>query len=105
MSCLHCIFRKDEWILTKIAQIHLWEMEKNWLDFDDLDHILKVTGGQRMLNNALSALYFLNKWMDFNQSCIGISFGDFGDLGPTFKVTRGQRMLKNVLSAFCRLKG
>ena len=27
-------------------------MDKNWLDFGDLDSILKVTGGQRVLENV-----------------------------------------------------
>ena len=38
-------------------------MEKNWLDFFDLDPIFKVTLG---LENGLSALYLLKEWMDFN---------------------------------------
>ena len=45
-------------------------------DFTGLDPILKVTGGQRMLKNALSALYLLKGWMDFNKTCTGISLGD-----------------------------
>ena len=40
-------------------------MEKNWLDFGDLDHIFKVTGGLRLLENGLFALYLQNEWMDF----------------------------------------
>ena len=34
-------------------------MKKNWLDFDDLDSIFKVTLGLGMLKNGLSASYFL----------------------------------------------
>ena len=41
-------------------------MEKNWLDFGDLDSIFKVTLGLRLLENGLSALYLLKEWMDFN---------------------------------------
>ena len=32
-------------------------MEKNWLDFGDLDPIFKVTQGLRLLKNGLSAPY------------------------------------------------
>ena len=38
-------------------------MEKNWLDFGDLDPIFKVTLGLRLLENGLSALYLLKEWM------------------------------------------
>ena len=41
-------------------------MEKNRLDFGDLDPIFKVTLGIRLLENGLSALYLLKEWMDFN---------------------------------------
>ena len=41
-------------------------MEKNWLDFGDLDPIFKVTLGLRLLENGLSALYLLKEWMDFH---------------------------------------
>ena len=41
-------------------------MEKNWLDFGDLDPIFKDTLGLRLLENGLSALYLLKEWMDFN---------------------------------------
>ena len=41
-------------------------MEKNWVDFGDLDTIFKVTLGLRLLENGLSALYPLKEWMDFN---------------------------------------
>ena len=41
-------------------------MEKNWLDFEDLDLIFKVTLGLRLLENGLSALYLLKEWIDFN---------------------------------------
>ena len=40
-------------MLTKPAQIHHLEMQKNGLDFGDLDLIFNVTGGQRMLKKCL----------------------------------------------------
>ena len=39
-------------------------MEKNWLNFGDLDPIFKVTGGLRLLENGLSAPFLQNEWMD-----------------------------------------
>ena len=41
-------------------------MEKNWLDFGDLDPIFKVTLELRLLENGLSALYLLKERIDFN---------------------------------------
>ena len=41
-------------------------MEKNVLNFGDLDPIFKVTGGIRLLENGLSAPYLQNKWLDFD---------------------------------------
>ena len=52
-----------------------------------------------MLKNALSTLYLLKGWMDFNQICtdifweMGKELVRFGDLDLIFKVTGGQRML------------
>ena len=48
-------------------------MQKNLLDFGDLDLIF--TGDQKMLIIALSALYLLKESMDFNQTCMDISLG------------------------------
>ena len=45
-------------------------MEKNWLDFGDLDSIFKVTLGLRLLENGLSALYLIEEWMNFDQTYI-----------------------------------
>ena len=56
-------------------------MKKNWLDFGDLVFIFKVTGGQRMLKNALSPLCLLKGWMNCNQTCTDIYLGDVKDLG------------------------
>ena len=61
MSYSHSISREDQWILTKPVQIYNWEMKKNWIDFGDLVSIFKVTEGQRLLKNALSALYLLKE--------------------------------------------
>ena len=41
-------------------------MEKNWLDFGDLDPIFKVTGGLRLFENGLSTPYPQNEWKDFD---------------------------------------
>ena len=70
MSCLQPISNRDGCFFTKLVQIYHWEMQKNWIDFGDLDLIFKVAGGQRMLIYALSPVYLLNGWMDFNQTCI-----------------------------------
>ena len=40
-------------------------MEKNWLDFGDLDPIFEVTGGLKSLENGLSASCLQNEWIDF----------------------------------------
>ena len=56
----------NEWILTKLVHLYFCDMEKNWLDFGDLDPIFKVTGGLRLLENGLSAPYLKNEWMDFD---------------------------------------
>ena len=41
-------------------------MEKNTLNFDDLDLISRVTGGRGLLENGLFAPCVLNEWMDFD---------------------------------------
>ena len=41
---------------------------KNLSDFGDLDHMFKVTGGQRMLKNTLSTLYLLEGLIDLINS-------------------------------------
>ena len=71
-------------------------MEKNWLDFGDLDPIFKVTQGLRLLKNGLSAPYLMKEWMDFDQTWELIRFWC---LDPIFKVTGGLRFLENGLSA------
>ena len=88
--------------MTKLAQLYCCDMEKNWLDFDDLE----VTGGPRLLENGFSAPYLQNEWMDFDQTCTAIlgqrqELIRFGDLDPISKVTGGLRLLENGLSAPC----
>ena len=84
-------------------------MEKNWLDFDDLEPISKVTGGLR-LENGLSAPYLQNdRWIltklvhlyccDMEKNWL-----DFGDFDPIFKVTQWLRLLENSLLAPCFMK-
>ena len=47
-------------------------MEKNGLDYSDLDSIFKVTQGHRLLENGLPAARLMNEWMDFDQTCTTI---------------------------------
>ena len=69
MACRHPISWRNKWILTKLPKLYCCDMKKNWLDFDDLDPILKVTGGFRLLKNGFSAPYLQNEWMYFDQTC------------------------------------
>ena len=64
MACLHPISRMKGWSLTKLVHLYCFDMEKNWLDFCDLDPIFKVTQGLRLLENSLSAPYLMKEWMD-----------------------------------------
>ena len=67
-------------------------MEKNWLDFNDLDPIFKVTLRLRLVENGLSTSYLLKEWIDFNHLHIYIvgilekNWLDFGDLDPIFNL-------------------
>ena len=72
MACLHPISWMNGWILTKLAQLHCWDRDKNWLYFGDLNPIFKVTRGLRFLENDLSAPYLLNEWMDLGRICTSI---------------------------------
>ena len=93
MACLHPITWRNGWILTKLVHLYCCYMEKNWLDFGDLDPIFKVTGGLRLLENSLSAPYLLNELLDFDQICTDILLRQGRDLirfwwpWPIFKVT------------------
>ena len=44
-------------------------MEKNCLDFGDLDPIFEVTQEHRLLKDGLSVPYLMKEWMDFDQTC------------------------------------
>ena len=44
-------------VLTKLVHLYCCDMEKNWLDFCDLDPSFKVAQGLRVLKNGLSAPY------------------------------------------------
>ena len=74
-------------------------MEKNWLDFGELDPIFKVTQGLRLLENGLSAPFLMKEWMILTKLaqvyCCDMkkNWLDFGDLDPIFKVTVGLRLL------------
>ena len=72
MACRHPVSWRNGWILTKLAQLYCWDIQKNWLDFGDLDPIFKVTWGLRLLENGSSAPYLLKEWMDFDQTCTSI---------------------------------
>ena len=65
----------NEWILTKLLHLNRWDMEKNWLDFDDLDPIFKVMLRLSLLENGLSAPCLLKEWVDFDQTCTALLFG------------------------------
>ena len=79
-------------------------MENNWLDFDDLNPIFKVTL-LRLLDNGLSAPCLLKEWEDFDQNCTAIFLGHASAdyILVTFtlflKVRLGLRLLVNGLSA------
>ena len=63
MAFLHPISRMNGWILTKLVHLYCCDMEKNWLDFGDLDPIFKVTGGAQIVGKWL--FYTLSpEWMD-----------------------------------------
>ena len=62
-ASLHPILRMNGRILTKLAQLYFYDMERDWLDFGGLAPIFKVTGGLIFLENGLSAPYLLNGWI------------------------------------------
>ena len=105
MACLHPISWMNWWIFTKLVHLYCWDIEKNCLDFGDLDPIFKVTGGLRLLENGLSApISWMNGWVltklawlyycDMKKNWL-----DFGDLDYIFKVTGCLRLLENGFSA------
>ena len=70
----------NEWILTKLLHFNCCDMEKNWLDIDDLDPIFKVTLRLRFVENCLSAPCLLKEWVDFDQTCTAIFLGHASEL-------------------------
>ena len=72
MACLHPISWMNGLIFTKLVHLYCWDMEKNWLDFSELDPIFMVTGELRLLENGLPASYLMKEWMDFDQTCTTI---------------------------------
>ena len=65
IACLHPISWTNKWILTVPAYLNCWDMLNNWLDFNDLDPIFKVTWWLRWYENGLSAPCLLDEWMEF----------------------------------------
>ena len=105
MACLHPISRLNGRILTKLVHLYCCDIEKNWLDFGDLDPIFKVTQGLRLLKNGLSAPYYegmdgfwpnLHNYIVVTWKRIWLYFGD---LDPIFKVPGGLKLLENGFSA------
>ena len=70
----------NEWISTKLQHLNCWDMEKNWLDFDDLDQVFKVTLRLRLVENGLSVPCLLKEWVDFDQTCTAIFLGHASEL-------------------------
>ena len=68
----------NEWILTKLLHLNCWDMD--WLDFDNLDPIFKVTLRFRLMENGLCAPCFLKEWVDFDQTCTTIFLGHASEL-------------------------
>ena len=112
MACLHPVSWKNRWILTKLVHIYFCNMEKNWLDFGDLDPIFKVTGEFRLLVNGLSCMHpitwrngwILTKLVHLYSNDMEKNWLDFGDLDPIFEVTHGLRLFENGLSASYLMK-
>ena len=112
MACLHPISGMNGRIFTKHVHLYCWDMEKNWLDFGDLDPIFKVTGGLRLLENTPVCTLspeWMNEWnltKLIHLYCCDMEMNwlDFGDLKPIFKVTWWLRLLENGLSAPCLMK-
>ena len=95
MTSLRPISWMNGWILTKHIYLYCCNLEKNWLDFGDLDPIFKVALRLILLENGLSAPCPLKEWVDFDQTytLIKLYCWDmqitviFGDLDPISKVT------------------
>ena len=79
VSCLHSISWTNLWILAKLAQTHYWKGGKNWLDFDDIDLIFKVTSVLWMSNDDQKQLVCILSleqndgfWPNFTYCIIGM---------------------------------
>ena len=103
----------DKLIFTRLAQIYHCEMEKNWLDFADLDLIFKVTEGHWVLEKMACQhnIFWTEWWMDLKQTCTDISLWNEKELirfwwpWPYFQGHRRSEMLKNGLSEPYLLNG
>ena len=74
------IFWTDGRILTKLAQIHCWEIRTSWLDFGDLYLIFKVTATFFNEWNFVSVRYLMNQWTHLDQTCTDTMMGGFEEL-------------------------
>ena len=72
MAWLHPSSWRNEWILTKLIHLYYCDIEKNWLDFGDLNPNVKVIQGLRVLENGLSTHFLMKEWIDFDQTCTAI---------------------------------
>ena len=85
-------------------------MEKNWLDFDDLDPIFKVTLRLRLVGKWLVCTLSpegMSRFRPDLQSYIFRTWKRTDEILVTltlFKVTGGPRLLENSLSALYLLK-
>ena len=103
MACLHPVSRRNGWILTKLAQLYCCELKKYRLGFGDIDSILKVTVGLRLLENGFFAPYLQNEWMNFDQTCTALLLRQGQEL---FKVTGGSDCWKMAcLHPISRMNG
>ena len=58
-SCLHNILWTSGWILNKFSWILYGDLRKNWVDFGDLDLILKVTAIEKLKVHSRGHLFSL----------------------------------------------
>ena len=65
-------FLKNEWILIKLAQIYCLSIDKNWLDFCDLDRFPLTHEVLEFWKMACLHHISLKVWLDFGQTCIDI---------------------------------
>ena len=105
MACLHPISWTNGWILTKLVHLYCWDMEKNCLDFGDLNPHFQGHRRAKFVGMAcLHPISRMNAWILtklVHLYCCDIekNWLDLGDLDPIFKVTQGLRLLENGMSA------